>query len=197
MPLCPQIADVSRVLPSNGRERETAKVRRRSQPRRRGLLAGVVLLGFGGAGHGEPAKPVSATTYTGECHRFDVVKSVARGECRTTVDSLTFVDGFTSIQFHAVDQNDKDTEIVAFIGPRWTQVDETHTSMVIEQVLATAPNPKSLNPITASGFCLFTTKTSEDPYDKPIKIYCEYNARNSSRIFILDNISDISRHDVR
>jgi hypothetical protein len=136
-------------------------------------------------------------TYTGECHRFDVVKSVARGECRTTVDALTFVDGFTSIQFHAVDQNDKDTEMVAFIGPRWTQVDETHTSMVIEQVLATAPNPKSLNPITASGFCLFATKTSEDPYDKPIKIYCEYNTRNSSRIFILDNISDISRHDVR
>jgi hypothetical protein len=159
---------------------------------RMGLFIAVVLLGFGSRGHGEPVRPVSATTYTGECHRFDIVKNVVRGKCRSTVDSMTFVDGFTSIQFHAFDQNDKDTEIVAFIGPRWTQVDETHTSMVIEQVLATAPNPKSLNPIAASGFCLFATKTAEDSYDKPMKIYCEYNTRNSSRIFILDNISDIS-----
>ena len=30
--------------------------------------------------------------------------------------------------------------------------------MVIEQVLATTANPKSVNPITASGFCLFATK---------------------------------------
>jgi hypothetical protein len=83
----------------------------------RGMFTAALFLAFGGDGHGEPARSISTITYTGECRRFDIVKSVAGGECRSTVDSLTFVDGFTSIQFHAVDQNDKDTEIVAFIGP--------------------------------------------------------------------------------
>lgn len=136
----------------------------------------------------EPAHPTGAQLFDGVCSRFDIATGVVKGACRSDVDALSFSDGFTSLQFHATDQKGVDAETVAFIGPRWTQVDDTRAAMVIDQIMVTQPRPKSLDPAGASGFCLYERKLAEDPFDKPIRIYCEYNTRNSSRIFILDQI---------
>jgi hypothetical protein len=139
--------------------------------------------------HGEPAHPTEARKFDGVCSRFEIAQGVVKGACRSDVASLRYSDGFTSVQFHATDQKGSDTETVTFIGPRWTQVDDTRAAMVIDQIMVTQPRPKSLAPVSASGFCLYERKAAEDPVDKPVRIYCEYNTRNSARIFVLDDVS--------
>ncbi len=94
---------------------------------------------------------------------------------------------YTSLQFHSVGANGKEFGKVAFVGPRWTQVDDTHSSMVLEQVVVARLPNGPMNATAQSGFCLFTLKSKDDAHDNPNMIYCEYNMGKKSYIYMLTN----------
>jgi hypothetical protein len=158
-----------------------------------GFIAATMIALYGFPGRSEPARIINTVNLDGDCRRFEIAKlakEAVEGTCRSDVQSLGFEDGFTSVQFHATGQNGTDTETVAFVGPRWTEVDATRNAMVIDQVVLSQPHLKSLNPITASGFCLFERKNEADPPYKCVRVHCEYSTRNGARIFTLENISN-------
>lgn len=154
------------------------------------LLALAALAASLASAAADPAKPASLTIFTGNCHAYDVdeARGVAPSPCAGMMNEIVFVDGFSSLQFTATDGGGKELRRVAFVGPRWVQIDDTHSAMVVSQLSAATLPPTQLKPTSPSGFCLFTTKARSEGRGEPSSIACQYNAGGATHMFVLSDM---------
>lgn len=148
------------------------------------LLA--VCMSTAGAAHADNAKLGGAVSFTGTCHFSDFsAEKKSDGPCAEKVNELVYQDGFSSMQFTVTDFSGRELRKVAFIGPRWTPIDDTHAVMVIDQLLNTTVPIKQLKPLSMSGYCMSTIKAKGDLFDHPSMLTCEYNGQDGSHLFVL------------
>ena len=143
------------------------------------------------AAHADSAKLGGAVSFTGSCHYSDFsAEKKSDGPCAEKVNELVYQDGFSSLQFTITDFAGKEMRKVAFIGPRWTPIDDTHSVMVIDQLVNTTVPIKQLKPVSLSGYCMSTIKAKGDLFDHPNLLTCEYNSQDGSHVFVLSDITN-------
>lgn len=155
------------------------------------------LVGVTSVTFAEPAKLKGVSNYVGKCSIVNNVNSKANNinsySCDPEVSALHFLDGYTSVQFRA-SNNDNKIMTVAFVGPRWFRLDDLHTSMVVDQVIFSSGFDRPALQKPYSGFCMFQ-------FDKPdgqiTRYRCEYLSRDEFSIFELSEITSRIYHDTQ
>ena len=139
----------------------------------------------------ELAKMKGASRYIGTCTNRDsrISSDVDHNTipCDANVTALHFDDGYTSVQFDISSKTNKQKQSISFVGPRWFNIDDTHMTMVIDQVVFLSQPGGSMIKKPYSGFCFMTL---DKPSGSVQQQRCEYIVGNMYNIFELYDIKE-------